>query len=99
MTQVRLTPAQRRFIEEFDVYTRRGTEPREFRSLNQSWNIQHRTMNYCQRLGLLTSRGVCPKTGNALFVINPQLREELGLRKQVFVAKILRPRRRLSRIA
>ena len=96
MTTTRLTPAQRRFIEEFDIYTRRGTEPREYRSLRDLWHIQHRTMNWCQRMGLLARKGIS-KTGDPVFVVNPEKRDELGLRKPVFKAKLLRPRKRLSR--
>lgn len=97
MTNPRLTPAQRRFIEEFDIYTRRGTEPREYRSLRDLWRVQHRTMNWCQRMGLLARRGIS-KTGDPIFVVNPEKRDELGLRKPVFKTKLLRPRKRLSRI-
>lgn len=97
MTTPRLTPAQRRFIEEFDIYTRRGTEPREYQSLRDLWHIQHRTMNWCQRMGLLARRGISEKTGNPVFVVNPEVREELGLRKPVFKTKLLRPRKRIVR--
>jgi hypothetical protein len=97
MTNPRLTPAQRRFIEEFDIYTRRGTEPREYRSLRDLWRVQHRTMNWCQRMGLLARRGIS-RTGDPIFVVNPEKRDELGLRKPVFKTKLLRPRKRLSRI-
>jgi len=98
MTNLRLTPAQRRFIEEFDIYTRRGTEPQEYQSLRDLWSVQHRTMNWCQRMGLLSRRGISSKTGNPVFVVNPEKREELGLRKPVFKAKLLRPRKRLIRV-
>ena len=97
MTSLRLTPAQKRFIEEFDIYTRRGTEPREYQSLRDLWRIQHRTMNWCQRMGLLARRGVSKQTGNPVFVVNPEKREELGLRTPVFKTKLFRPRKRLSR--
>lgn len=97
MTQLQLTPAQRRFIEEFDVYTRRGTEPREYNSLRDSWKIQHRTMNACRRSGLLVKRGVSSDGESPTFVINPELREALGLRPRIFVSKVLRPRKRIRK--
>jgi len=55
-------------------------------------------MNWCQRMGLLSRRGISSKTGNPVFVVNPEKREELGLRKPVFKAKLLRPRKRLIRV-
>jgi hypothetical protein len=97
MTTLQLTPAQRRFIDEFDIYTRRGTEPREYGSLRDSWRVQHRTMNACRREGLLIQKGICQKTGNPTFIINPEFRDSLGLRRQIFVAKIFRPRRRIKK--
>lgn len=98
MKTLKLTPAQKKFVQEFDVYTRRGTEPREYSSLRNSWRIQHRTMNACRREGLLVARGICSKTGNPMFVINPELRDSLGLRRQIFVCKILRPRKRIRKM-
>lgn len=98
MTNPRLTPAQRRFIEEFDIYTHRGTEPREYRSLRDLWRVQHRTMNWCQRMGLLARSGISKQTGNPVFVVNPEKRVELGLQKQIFKTKTLRPRKRLIRV-
>jgi len=96
MTQLKLTPAQQRFIEEFDVYTRRGTDPKEFRPLRDLWKMQHRTMNWCHRNGLLAKRGMSNQTGNPIYVVNPELRIQLGLRTPVFKARFLRPRKRLS---
>jgi len=98
MTTLRLTPAQRRFIKEFDSYTRMGSEPKEYQSLRDLWHIQHRTMNWCQRMGLLARRGVSKQTGLPVFVVNPEKREELGLQKQIFRTKLLSPRKRLIRV-
>ena len=97
MNLTQLTPAQKRFIEQFDCYTRRGTIPQEYQSLRDQWHVQHRTMNFCRRAGLLKPCGVEAKTGNTTFVVNPELREALGLAKQVFKSRLLRPRKRLSR--
>jgi len=99
MNQLKLTPAQRRFIEDFDAYTRKGTEPREYQSLRDQWKIQHRTMNWCYRTGILKRCGIEKKTGNPAFIVSPELRDQLGLAKRVFKTGVLRPRKRLSRSA
>lgn len=99
MNLTQLTPAQKRFIEQFDCYTRRGTIPQEYQSLRDQWRVQHRTMNFCRRIGILKACGREAVTGNTTFVINPELRDALGLSKQIFKSRLLRPRKRLSRTA
>ena len=74
--QIRLTPAQRRFIEKFDLYTAFGADPKEYHSLSDTWHIQHRTMNWCYRAGILKR----VLTGNEpMFIVDPALRQLLGL--------------------
>jgi hypothetical protein len=74
--QIRLTPAQRRFIEKFDLYTAFGADPKEYQSLRDLWHIQHRTMNWCHRVGILK----CVPTGSeSTFIVNPALRKLLNL--------------------
>lgn len=77
--QIRLTPAQRRFIEQFDLYTAFGADPKEYQSLRDLWRIQHRTMNWCMRTGILKRISFSKTTGDPKFVINPELRQMLGL--------------------
>lgn len=74
--QIRLTPAQRRFIEQFDLYTAFGADPKEYQSLRDLWRIQHRTMNWCHRMGILK---YIPTGSEATFVVNPEFRQLLGL--------------------
>lgn len=98
MNLTQLTPAQRRFIEQFDSYTLQGTTPQEYYSLRGEWRIQHRTMNFCRRIGILKACGKKPGTEMTTFVINPELREALGLSRPVFESRLLRRRRSLSSV-
>jgi len=79
VTPIRLTPAQRRFLEQFDLYTAFGQDPKEYHSLRDIWHIQHRTMNWCHKVGILQQVSISKTTGNPKFIINPALRALVGL--------------------
>lgn len=98
-SQLKLTPAQKRFLEKFDLYTGRGALPREYHSLRDSWKIQHRTMNWCMREGLLVKKGVSSKTGNPEFVVSPDVRTALGLSSRPIMYQFIRRRRRRSSVS
>jgi len=65
-----------RFIEQFDLYTAFGADPKDYYSLRDLWRIQHRTMNWCHRTGILKRISV---NGDSRFIVNPTLRQMLGL--------------------
>ena len=94
ISQLKLTPAQKRFLEKFDLYTNRGALPQEYQDLRDAWKIQHRTMNWCQRTGLLVKKNCSAKTGNAQFIVSPEAREALGLPKKPISFDFMRRRRR-----
>lgn len=93
-TALRLTPAQRRFVEVFDKLTQYGIKPADFRSLREELRIQSRTMNYCYRLGLIK------KTAKDQYIVDPSKRTELGLSAEPSPIKTIRikPRKRVVRI-
>lgn len=98
-SQLKLTPAQKRFLEKFDLYTGRGALPQEYQDLRDAWRIQHRTMNWCQRTGLLVKKGTSVKTGNPEFVVSPDVRQALGLPERPISFNFMRRRRKRSSCA
>jgi len=93
-TCIRLTPAQRRFVELFDRFTQRGIKPADFRSLREELRIQSRTMNFCYRAGLIK------KTAKDQYIVDPAKRIELGLEQSPSLVKTIKikPRKRIVRI-
>lgn len=97
MTQGKLTPAQRRFVEQFDSYTQYGSDPKDFRPLGELWQVQHRTMNWCLRTGII--KKAITDNGNG-FIVNPDARESLGLTPtRIIQTKTFKIRKRLVRIS
>jgi len=95
MSNLKLTPAQKNFIERFDAYTANGANPRDYRHLREEWGVQHRTMNWCHRSGLIKKAA----GESSLFVVNPEKRRELGLPVvEIIKTRKLSPRKRLVRI-
>lgn len=90
MDKIQLTITQKRFLERFDQYTNQGAEPRKTKDLRVSWKMQDRTINRCYRLGLL--KKVDATGSEALFVVNPQCREALGLATKCFEGRMIRKR-------
>ena len=92
-SQVRLTPAQKRFIERFDSYTSQGLNPRDFKPLREEWRIQSRTMNQCYRMGVLKKADYCK------YIVDPEKRAELGLPPARFSRIIIqiKPRKRKTK--
>lgn len=96
MKTIKLTPAQKNFIERFDAYTLNGRAPKDFRHLREEWRVQSRTMNWCHKMGLIKKTS---QEGMSLFVVNPQKRIELGLPELKSIeTKKLSPRKRIVRI-
>jgi|GEM_PF-3104031 len=95
-SQLKLTPAQRRFLERFDAYTSFGNTPREYLSLREEWHVQHRTMNWCYRKGFLKK---ATSANQVAFIVDPEKREALSLQPSGrIMTKRLSPRKRLVRI-
>jgi hypothetical protein len=95
MPKMKLTPAQKSFIERFYAYTAYGSRPRDYKPLGDRWGVQHRTMNWCRREGLIKKIDI----GNwDLFVVDLEKARAMGLpiAEGPRIQKLL-PRKRLVR--
>jgi len=74
MKNIRITPARKRFLEAFDQYTNRGTNPHTLDNAWKELKVQPRTINFCKRNGLLSKAGL-PQT----YVVALEVRRMLNL--------------------
>lgn len=92
MTSVKLTQAQKRFIELFDLYTMQGLNPLDYRLVQKKIKIQFRTINQCRRLGLIKKAN----KDSEKFIVNPKWKEKLGLSAKITIqTKKIQPRKRI----
>lgn len=73
MKHIRITPARKRFLEAFDQYTNKGTNPHTLDNAWKELGVQPRTINFCKRNGLLAKAGL-PQT----YVVALDIRRMLG---------------------
>jgi len=74
MKNLRITPARKRFLEAFDQYTNKGTNPHTLDNAWKELGVQPRTINFCKRNGLLAKSGL-PHT----YVVAMEIRRMLNL--------------------
>ncbi len=58
MTTIRLTPARKRFLKQFNDYTDNGANPHALDNAWQQFRTQPRVINYCRRNGLIKQAGL-----------------------------------------
>lgn len=58
MTTVRITPARKRFLAQFNQFTANGSHPHPIDEAWKQFQVQPRVVNYCRRNGLLAESGI-----------------------------------------